>query len=116
MIFFLFNTVLPKAFSEEKEIIHLASVLLIVAAFFQLFDGMQVVIIGILRGLQDVRVPTLVTLIAYWVIALPLAYILAFTFKLETVGIWLALLTSLVSVSLTLFFRLRYLIKKNSVN
>jgi MATE family multidrug resistance protein len=104
---------LPLAFSPEKKIIEQASVLLIIAAMFQLFDGLQVTIIGILRGLEDVKVPTYVTLIGYWFIALPLAYVFAFNFKMETTGIWIALMISLAFVGITLYFRLRYLVKKH---
>ncbi|WP_317899960.1 MATE family efflux transporter [Aurantibacillus circumpalustris] len=111
--FIVFNKFLPMAFSTENNIIEMASGLLIIAAMFQLFDGMQVTIIGILRGLEDVRIPTLVTLIGYWIIALPLAYFLAFTLKMEITGIWIALLASLFSVALGLYWRLNYLIKHN---
>ncbi len=113
VLLLLFRNYLPLGFSSEKAIIELASNLLIVAALFQLFDGLQVTIIGILRGLEDVKAPTLITLIGYWVIALPLAYILAFVVKLETVGIWIALLASLIFVSIGLNWRLNYLIKKH---
>jgi multidrug resistance protein, MATE family len=113
ILFSLLNQYLPAAFSDKAEIIELAARLLIIAAMFQLFDGLQVTIIGILRGLEDVRIPTLITLVGYWLIAIPLAYVLAFTFRLETIGIWIALLTSLVCVAGGLFFRLRYLIRKN---
>ncbi|PBQ33115.1 MATE family efflux transporter [Sphingobacteriaceae bacterium] len=113
ILFLIGHKYLPLAFSIEPQIIELASTLLIIAAMFQLFDGMQVTIIGILRGLEDVKVPTLITLIGYWVIALPLAYFLAFKIKLETMGIWIALLSSLVFVAVALYWRLTHLIRKN---
>lgn len=113
ILLLLLHSVLPYAFSSEQAIIELAAILLIIAAMFQLFDGMQVTIIGILRGLEDMRMPTVITLVGYWIIALPLAYLLAYTFKLQTIGIWIALLFSLVVVALGLYWRLHYLIKKN---
>jgi MATE family multidrug resistance protein len=113
IVLLVLNHQLPKAFSTEASIIELAANLLIIAAMFQLFDGIQVTIIGVLRGLEDVRWPTAITLVGYWLIALPLAYLLAFTFKLETVGIWIALLLSLVFVALCLLWRLNYLLKKH---
>jgi MATE family multidrug resistance protein len=113
IIFLILHNYLPMAFSSEPQIITLASTLLIIAAMFQLFDGMQVTIIGILRGLEDVKMPTVITLVGYWLIALPLAYFLAFTLKMETVGIWIGLLTSLVFVAVGLLWRLTYLVKKN---
>lgn len=115
ILFLILNDYLPMAFSSEPGIILLASKLLIIAAMFQLFDGMQVTIIGVLRGLEDVKIPTVVTLIGYWLIALPLAYLLAFGFKMETVGIWIGLLSSLIFVAGGLYWRLYYLIKKNVI-
>jgi len=113
LIFLLFSSLLPLGFSDEKEIIDLASTLLIIAAMFQLFDGIQVTAIGALRGLEDVKYPTVITLIGYWIIALPLAYVLAFTFKMETIGIWIALLVSLMFVAIALSWRFNHLVKKN---
>lgn len=113
LLFLLLHKYLPMAFSIDPGIIALASSLLIIAAMFQLFDGMQVTLIGILRGLEDVKAPTIITLVGYWVIALPLAYFLAFTLKMETLGIWIALLASLIFVALVLLARLNYLLKKN---
>lgn len=113
ILFLIFNHQLPLAFSADAKIIHLAASLLVIAAMFQLFDGLQVTIIGILRGLEDVRWPTVITLVGYWLLALPLAYVLAYHYKLEIVGIWIALLTSLVFVALCLLWRLRFLLKKH---
>jgi MATE family multidrug resistance protein len=115
ILFLVLSTYLPLAFSNEKQIIELASKLLIIAALFQLFDGTQVTLIGILRGLEDVKMPTLITLIGYWIIALPFAYVLAFKLKMETFGIWIALLTSLIFVAIGLFLRFKYILKKNGV-
>ncbi len=115
ILFLVLSNYLPLAFSNEKQIIELASKLLIIAALFQLFDGTQVTLIGILRGLEDVKMPTLITLIGYWIIALPFAYVLAFKLKMETFGIWIALLTSLIFVAIGLFLRFKYILKKNGV-
>jgi MATE family multidrug resistance protein len=112
IIFLAFHDILPLVFSREKMILHLASQLLVIAAMFQLFDGMQVVIIGILRGLGDVRTPTIITLTGYWVLAIPLSYFLAFSCALETWGIWIALAAALAFVGLSLYWRLNYLVNK----
>ncbi|MGZ3885348.1 MAG: MATE family efflux transporter, partial [Bacteroidia bacterium] len=112
LAFVLFNHVLPRVFSNDAAILELSARLLLIAALFQLFDGLQVTCIGILRGMGDVKYPTWVTLIGYWVIALPLAYYLAFVVKLEVVGIWIALLISLVFVGIALFMRYRALIRR----
>jgi MATE family multidrug resistance protein len=113
ILLFVLNKILPLAFSTIPQIVELASILLLVAAMFQLFDGLQVTIIGILRGLEDVRMPTYITLVGYWIISLPLAYFFAFTLKLETTGIWFALLISLAFVGIALYLRLNYLIRKH---
>ena len=113
LLFLVLSSVLPSAFSNEVQIVQLAAKLLVIAAMFQLFDGIQVTAIGALRGLEDVKYPTVITLVGYWLIALPLAYFLAFTLKMETVGIWLALLASLVFVAVALFWRFNFLVKKN---
>lgn len=112
IIFLVFHKLLPLIFSTDPAIIELAATLLIIAAMFQLFDGLQVVLIGILRAMQDVRIPTYVTLIAYWLISLPLGWLLAFKFDLGTVGIWIALSTSLILVAISLAWRLHYLLNK----
>ncbi|MDO8999884.1 MAG: MATE family efflux transporter [Bacteroidota bacterium] len=115
LLFLSLSSVLPMAFSSEVVIIEQASKLLIIAAMFQLFDGIQVVAIGALRGLEDVKYPTIITLVGYWLIALPLAYFLAFNLKLETIGIWFGLLAALTFVAIALFWRFNFLVKKNLV-
>lgn len=112
LLFVLFNHQLPRLFSNDHAILDLSAKLLIIAALFQLFDGLQVTCIGILRGMGDVKFPTWITLIAYWVIALPLAYYLAFVMKMEVQGIWYALLLSLVFVGIALFLRYRHLVRR----
>lgn len=116
LLFLSLSSVLPMAFSSEVVIIEQASKLLIIAAMFQLFDGIQVLAIGALRGLEDVKYPTIITLVGYWLIALPLAYFLAFNLKLETIGIWFGLLAALTFVAIALFWRFNFLIKKNLVS
>lgn len=105
----LLNHVLPLGFSNDNEIVQLSATLLLFAAFFQLFDGTQVVALGILRGLEDVKIPTLVTLVGYWLIALPLCYFLGKVFDMQVIGIWIALSVSLVFVASMLYWRFRYL-------
>ncbi len=113
ILFLMINNFLPKVFSSDLQIVNLASKLLIIAALFQLFDGIQVTIVGVLRGLEDSKIPTLISLVGYWIIALPLAYWLAFILKYETLGVWIGLLVSLIFVALVLFWRLNYMINKN---
>ena len=91
--FILGRHILPTFFTkkEDVEVILLASKLLIVAALFQLSDGIQVTALGSLRGLQDVKVPSIITFVAYWVITLPLGYFLCVSMDLGAIGVWIAL-------------------------
>jgi multidrug resistance protein, MATE family len=112
LVFLASHQLLPKLFSEDKEIIALAANLLIIAALFQLFDGLQVVAIGILRGFEDATFPTIITLVGYWCLALPVAYCLAFVYHLQVVGIWIGLLLGLAFVALGMLWRVKFRLKK----
>ena len=111
-IFLTCNTLLPWLYIKDNGVILIASQLLIVAAFFQISDGIQVVGSGILRGLSDVKIPTIITLIAYWVIGLPLGYVLGFTFNLGPMGIWISLSLALTAAAILLFYRFKRIIKR----
>jgi MATE family multidrug resistance protein len=105
VIFIVFREFLPSLYIEDVSVIKMSATLLIIAGFFQLSDGVQVVGLGALRGMSDVRVPTIVTLVAYWVIGLPLGYILAFWFGMQEIGIWVGLLIGLTVTGIMLLFR-----------
>ncbi len=92
-------------FVKEGEVILLAAKLLVVAAVFQLADGAQVVAASALRGLTDVKVPTAITAIAYWVLALPLGWWLGFRTSFGAEGIWTGLAAGLIVASLALAWR-----------
>jgi len=98
--------------ADNSEVIMLASQLLLVAAFFQISDGIQVVVLGALRGLQDVKIPTLITFIAYWLIGFPISYYLGLHTSLESTGIWIGLLIGLSASAIMLYIRFNYLTKK----
>ena len=101
-----------KNMADNTEVIFLAGQLLLVAAFFQISDGIQVVVLGALRGLQDVKIPTLITFIAYWLIGFPISYYLGLHTDLGSVGIWIGLLTGLTASAIMLYIRFNYLTKK----
>ncbi len=86
--------------------------LLIIAAFFQLSDGIQVVGLGAMRGMSDVKVPTIITLVAYWVLGLPIGYLLGFKLDLGAQGIWIGLLIGLTVAAVLLFYRFDTLSKR----
>jgi MATE family multidrug resistance protein len=95
IVFLLFRFQLAGLYIREACVQSLAASLLIIAGAFQISDGVQAVGLGMLRGLTDVKVPTLVTFVAYWLIAIPLGYVLAFIVGWGAQGIWIALLIGL---------------------
>jgi MATE family multidrug resistance protein len=109
--FALLNKSIASYFSADEAVIATAASLILIAAFFQLFDGLQAVALGVLRGITDTKVPTIVTLIAYWVIGLPVSYLLAFKFNLGAQGVWYGLTLSLVIVCIALISRFHLLTK-----
>ena len=99
----------PLLFDQPPAVAAAASTLLLIAALFQVSDGLQVVGLGALRGLEDVKVPSVVALLAYWAVALPLGYVLGFGLKLGAPGVWLGLLLGLSIVAGVLLYRFRQL-------
>ena len=97
---------------DNLDVIAIAAELLLVAAFFQISDGVQVVVLGALRGLQDVIIPTFMTFISYWVIGFPTSYYLGLKTDLGSTGIWIGLLVGLTASAILLYFRFEYLTKK----
>jgi len=101
---------------ENTEVILIASKLLLIVALFQIFDGLQVVILGALRGMQDVKIPTIITFVSYWLIGFPISFYLGIYTPLKSTGIWIGLLISLVCASIMLYLRFNYLTKKLIIN
>lgn len=121
MTFLLFNEVLPTVyvdlndasnFADNTEVMAIASQLLLAAAVFQLSDGIQVVVLGALRGLQDVAIPTLITFIAYWLVGFPVMYYLGLHTEYKSTGIWIGLLAGLTTAALFLYIRFNHLTNK----
>ena len=110
--FILFRNYLPLLFNNNADVIAVSSSLIVIAAFFQLSDGTQVVGLGALRGMKDVKIPTVITLIAYWVIGLPMSYVFAFKFNLGVQGIWYGLSLGLGVAAVLLFLRFNYVSKR----
>ena len=96
---------------DNAAVISTASSLLLIAALFQLSDGMQVVVLGALRGMQDVKIPTYITFIAYWVVGFPLCYLLGKTMEMGSQGIWIGLLAGLTTSAILLLARFHHLTK-----
>ena len=96
---------IASAFVSDTAVTRLAAQLLIVAAFFQCFDGLQVVAAGALRGLSDAAMPMAICLVAYWLVFLPTAYIAAFSYGLGAFGIWASLAVALAVAATLLVSR-----------
>ncbi|WP_162126137.1 MATE family efflux transporter [Flavobacterium phycosphaerae] len=97
---------------DNQEVITIAAKLLLVAAVFQISDGIQVVVLGALRGLQDVKIPMYITFVAYWLVGFPTSYYLGIKTNLGAVGVWIGLLAGLTAAAVFLFIRFHYLTKK----
>lgn len=121
LLFFIFHEQLPTIYvnlddplnySDTSEVVLIAANLLIAAAIFQLSDSLQVMVLGALRGLQDVKIPTLITFFAYWVIGFPISYFMGKEDAYGSFGIWLGLLVGLTSAGILLYLRFNYLTKR----
>ena len=121
ILFFLFSGILPKMYLDindptkmvdNYEVITIASKLLLIAAVFQITDTIQVVALGALRGMQDVKIPTFITFISYWLIGFPISYYLSLYTDYKSAGIWIGLLAGLSSSGILLFIRFNYLSNK----
>jgi len=121
ILFFIFHNVMPTIYvdlgdelnyTDNMEVISIASKLLIAAAFFQISDSIQVVVLGALRGLQDVKIPTILTFISYWCVGFPVSYFLGSEEMYGSFGIWLGLLAGLTTASILLFIRFNKLTLK----
>ncbi|MEO8773321.1 MAG: MATE family efflux transporter [Gelidibacter sp.] len=119
--FLLLHKVLPTIYLDlddpinaidTREVVTIASTLLVLAAIFQISDSLQVVALGALRGLQDVKIPTVLTFISYWAIGFPISYYFGKEDALGSTGIWLGLIAGLTSAAILLFIRFNYLTKK----
>jgi multidrug resistance protein, MATE family len=105
--FYLFQNQLPHIFTSDVHVIKQTASLLVIAALFQLFDGLQVTCLGILRGFADVRAPMLISVISYMVVGLSVSYICAFSFKMGPEGIWFGFLFGLAVAGSLLVLRIR---------
>lgn len=113
LLFLLFRNHIPLLFIRDPEVVQTASGLLVIAGFFQLSDGIQVVALGCLRGISDVVFPTIITIIAYWIVAIPLGYYLGISLHLGPAGTWWGLLAGLSFSGI--FLLIRFYIQCNKI-
>jgi MATE family multidrug resistance protein len=114
LFFAVFADYLPWIFTQDRLVIGIASQLLIIAGLFQLFDGTQVVGLGILRGMGDVNRPTLINFVAYWILGLPVGYYLGIMKGFGVAGIWYGLTLGLATSSLLLYLRYKRVLAYHS--
>jgi multidrug resistance protein, MATE family len=113
--FFVFRNQLPLLFNKDGEVVKLASLLVLFAAIFQMSDSTQAVGAGLLRGIKDVRTPTILIAVAYWVVAIPVGLIMAFYFKLGATGMWIGLILGLTFASAFLVNRFLKMVKTSQL-
>jgi MATE family multidrug resistance protein len=114
-VFIGFNETLVSLFTKDPETISLAAILIIIAGFFQLFDGTQALSVGALRGCKDVKVPTYVIFAAYWLIGIPIGALLAFQFGLGAPGVWIGLASGLGAAAIGLLTRFAWITRRTRV-
>jgi len=115
LLFSLGNNILPYIYTTDKAVIAVAAQLLIIAAVFQIFDGTQVVGLGILRGMGDVNIPTIITFLAYWIVGLPVGYYLGLYLNWGVKGVWYGLVLGLVVSAGLMFLRFQFVSKKHQL-
>ena len=109
IIFICFRNILPRAFNNNGAVLTLSSVLMLYAAVFQISDATQAIGAGLLRGIKDVKTPTVYIAIAYWAVGIPLGCLMAFTFKMGAAGMWIGFVGGLTFSSMFLnrrFFKM----------
>jgi MATE family multidrug resistance protein len=112
LLFVLLRHWLPSLYIHDSAVEVQAASLLLIAALFQLSDGAQVAGLGALRGMKDVKIPTMITLLAYWILGLPVGYVLAFVWEMGAEGIWYGLLLGLTVAAFLLYFRFRSMLRR----
>lgn len=109
LVFIIFRNYLPVLYVDDSSVINIASTLLIIAGLFQISDGIQAVGLGILRGIRDIKKPTVVIFISYWIISIPLSYFLGIEYGYGVYGIWIGLSIGLTLAAIFHVTRFNYL-------
>jgi len=114
VLFIVGRNYLPLMFTVDMSVVRISAGLLIVAAIFQLFDGLQVVMLSSLRGMADVKLPMYMAIFAYLFIGIPTSYILTFIYSTGPQGIWFGYLVGLGSAGILFYIRFKYIYKKKT--
>jgi MATE family multidrug resistance protein len=105
IMFIVLRNALPPIFNKNADVISLASILLLLAGVFQISDATQVIGAGLLRGIKDVKIPTYLVAVAYWLVGLPSGCLFAFTFNMGAAGMWLGFIVGLTLAGVFLSVR-----------
>ena len=111
VFFALNNQLLPSLHTFDKEVLIYAKTMMLLAALFQISDGVQAIASAALRGLTDVKIPTVIAFITYWIITLPLCYVLTNYTLLSELGVWVGFTIGLTISSIALMWRLYHQLK-----
>lgn len=111
-IFLAGHNVLPRIYTDNAELLQVTSTLLLFAAFFQISDGLQSVAAGALRGIQDVKIPSAIAFVSYWLIMIPASYYLGFYTSLGINGLWLGFIIGLTVAAIALMWRFWWKVKR----
>ncbi|HJA96153.1 MAG TPA: MATE family efflux transporter [Candidatus Alistipes faecavium] len=112
VVFLSLRHVIPTLFTSNAEVIRIASQLLAFAALYQLSDGIQNVSVGILRGIQDVRIIMPIALISYWLLNLPVGYLVGFTLGMGPAGLYIGFTFGLSTAAVLMILRIRRSIRR----
>ena len=105
IVFIAAGRVLAETMSDDPAVIELTVTLFFIVALLQIADGVQGTALGALRGMSDMNSPTVITLVAYWPLALPASYLMGFVFEWGAVGVWLGYTLGLVVAAIALPWR-----------
>lgn len=102
---FLIARFLEMGNAKSADVLNFAKPLLFIAAIFHIFDGLQAVGLGILRGMKDTRVPMYIAVFSYWLVGVPAAYLFAFVFAMGAIGVWVGITFGLVIAAVAFLHR-----------
>lgn len=103
---------LAAAYTDVVEVAALAAALIPIAGFFQVFDGLQVVSTGVLRGAADTRAPMIINVLGFWLLGMPASLLLGFRLGLGPHGLWWGLVVGLAAVAILLLARVAWRLRR----